>query len=359
MLRVLQIVGSLGYAGLEAVVMNYYRNIDRSKVQFDFVVGSPERQRYDDEIEKNGGIIYRVCNRTGKPFQYIKMIMKIIKENNYDIVHIHQNSASMVLDMSACKLCGVKYIIGHSHSTSCNVLWQHYLLRPFVNLLCTHRFACSEAAGKWVFGKRKDIRVINNAIDTKAYAFKQAVRDEYRTLFGIEKKFVVGFVGRLDEQKNAFRMLQIFKLVKEKNHDAVLVMVGDGILRSALEKYAEDNSLHNDVLFIGIRDDVPSLMMAFDVFVLPSLYEGLSLVQMEAQASGLKCVLSQGVPKCNLTGEAKYLSLDLSDEVWADEILNIKAIDRSKSGEKIAKGGYDISIEAQKLQDFYLGLQMR
>lgn len=357
MIRVLQVVGSLGYAGVEAVVMNFYRNTNTEQVQFDFVTCSPIKQRYDDEILSLGGRIYRCPSRNRKPFAYMRKLRKIISRNRYDIVHIHQNSASMVMDAVVAKICGVKTVIGHSHNTSCNVLWQHYLLKPLVNVFLTHRFACSIDAASWIFGggARKDVRIFNNAIDVEKYKYKAGIRNEYRILLDIENDFVVGFVGRLHEQKNLYRFMDICQKVKERKHNAKFVVVGEGPQELELKRYCEALGIASSVKFLGRRDDVENVMMAFDVFLFPSVYEGLGLAVIEAQATGLTCIVSEGVPAPNLTGYEIRLSLDEGDDVWAENIINGKSlVAREKAVEYIIAGGYDIKTEADKLSVFYL-----
>lgn len=355
MIRVLQVVGSLGYAGVEAVVMNYYRNIDTEQVQFDFISCSPNKQRYDDEIINLGGNIYRCPARSRKPFSYMRELKKIISENKYDIVHIHQNSASIAMDAIVAKSCGVKTIIGHSHNTRCNVLYQHYLFKPVVNVFLTHRFACSNEAGRWIFGKRNDVEVFNNAIDAGKYQYKESIRNEYRKKLGLENDFVVGFVGRLHEQKNLYRFMDICREVKVRKSNAKFVLIGEGPQEIELKAYSTKLGIESDTVFLGQRDDVPNVMMAFDIFLFPSSYEGLGLVAIEAQATGLSCVVSDEVPAPNLTGYEVKLSLDESDEVWADNIINNKSLEkRKKATAYIIAGGYDIKTEAGKLQNFYL-----
>lgn len=208
MIRVLQVIGSLGYAGVEAVVMNYYRHVNTEKVQFDFITCSQEEQRFDNEIINRGGVIHRLPSRSRTPFAYMRGLYKIIKEHDYKIVHIHQNSASMAMDGIVAKMCKVPVIIGHSHNTFCNVKWQHYLFRTCVNSVLTHRLACSKGAGEWVFGKNQEVQMVNNAIDSKLYEFNEEIRKSIREEFNIADKFVVGFVGRLHQQKNPYRVLK-------------------------------------------------------------------------------------------------------------------------------------------------------
>lgn len=356
MKRVLQVIGSLGYAGVETVVMNYYRYIDRSKVQFDFITCSQKPERYDEEIGRMGGRIYRLPSRSRKPFAYMAALHRLIKENGYTIVHIHQNSASMAMDAMVAKNCGVPVIVGHSHNTRCNVVWQHRLFRPIVNSVLTHRFACSAAAGEWVFGKRNDVRVVNNAIDTDRYRFDSRTRERMRHELVLQDKFAVGFVGRLHEQKNPFRILDVFNDLLKARPDSALILVGGGNLENELKQRCSDMGIVRHVLFLGRRDDVNAVMMAMDVFFMPSLYEGLPVVVVEAQASGLPCVVSENVPAPDIIGRLRILKLSDSNEKWVEALVSQTALDRRQVKEMVISGGYDICHEAMKLQAFYLSV---
>ena len=285
----------------------------------------------------------------------MRTLRRLIKENDYKVIHIEQNSASMAMDAFVAKTCGVPVIIGHSHNTRCNVLWQHYMFRPFVNLFMTDRFACSEAAGQWLFGNRSDVKVVNNAIDTNRYLFDNQIRQSVRKELGLEGKFVVGFVGRLHNQKNPIRMLEIFKAVCDKEPLAHLILIGEGEERDAMAAKARELRIDEKVLFLGRRENVNELMMAMDVLLMPSLYEGLPVVIVEAQSSGLRCIISDKVPAPQLTGRVSILSLETSDELWASEIVKGDDFDRTKAQDMIIAGGYDISHEAKKLEQFYLG----
>lgn len=357
MVRVLEVIGSLGYAGVEAVVMNFYRNIDKTQVQFDFITCSSVPERYDDEIAGMGGQIHRLPSRSRHPFSYMKALKNVITQNNYQIIHIHQNSASMAMDAMVAKMCGVSTIIGHSHNTRCNVLWQHYLLKPIVNHVVTNRMACSEAAGEWIFGKRDDITVVNNAIDANKFHFDDELRKMARQAIGVEGKYVVGYVGRLyDGQKNLYRLLDIFSVVARKRQGAVLVMVGDGPDKVELEEKIRHLGLDDKVVLLGKRNDVNHLMMAMDVFLFPSLYEGLGIVAIEAQATGLRCVISDRVPAPNLIDNVQVLSLEQSDDAWAEALLKGSSNSRENATQKIIDGHYDIDHEAKWLQEFYLSI---
>lgn len=349
MIRVLQVIGSLGYAGVESVVMNYYRHIDRSEVQFDFITCSSDPERFDEEIEQMGGHIFRLPSRSKKPLSYMCGLYKVIVDNSYNIIHIHQNSASMAMDAFVARLAKVKTIIGHSHNTKCNVLWQHYMFKPFVNCLLTDRFACSNDAGKWVFGN-KPFRVVNNAVDLDVFKYDANARNRIRAEFQIEGK-VVGFIGRLHEQKNVLRLIDIFSKYKEIDETASLLIIGEGPLRDAMVERARNVA---DVYFLGKRDDIPSLLSAMDVFLLPSLYEGLPVVLAEAQATGLPCVVSDSFPAIDLLNKNIVLNLEQSNMVWANALSRSNNDSRNKAHDIVTWNGYNIAVEAQQLQNIYL-----
>lgn len=356
MIRVLQVIGSLGNAGVEAVVMNYYRHIDKQQVQFDFITASLGKERYDDEICAMGGRIFRLPSRARNPFSYMCELYKVIKLNGYSIVHIEQNSASMAMDGLIAKLCGVRVIIGHSHNTRCNVLWQHYLFKPFVNMVITHRFACSKEAGEWVFGKKEDVKLVHNAIDTDLFAFDEMKREAIRKELNIEHKFVVGFVGRLHMQKNPYRLLEIFADLRKRCEIAHLLLIGDGEEKEKMILRCRELNISSDVSFLGIRKNVNELMMAMDMFFMPSLYEGLPVVTVEAQSSGLKCVLSDKVPAPALLDSVVYIPLGETNDKWVDELLETSSaeMERAKASSIVKQKGYNIECEASKLQEFYI-----
>ena len=352
-MRVLQVIGSLGYAGVENVVMNYYRHIDREQVQFDFVTCSMEPERFDEEIESLGGRIFRLPSRSRHPFQYMKHLYTLIKQEGYSIVHIEQNSASMAMDALVSRMTGVKMIIGHSHNTSCSIMWQHYLFRPFVNLLVTHRLACSDAAGRWIFGRRKDVLVLNNAIEVEKFYPNETVRKAIRQKYHIEDRIVIGSVGRLERVKNLFRLVDIFEQIRKQRSNATLMIVGDGSLREELQKYVDEKGVSDACIFTGRTTEVNEMYQAMDAFVLPSLYEGLPLVTVEAQAAGLPCIVSTEVPAPNITGLCLHLNLTESDEHWADFILKHINENKNDPREAFEHSEYDIKKVAKKLQDYY------
>lgn len=244
-MRVAQVVGKMKNGGVEAVVMNYYRHIDRSKVQFDFFVDEDSTWIPKDEIESLGGRVY-IVPPYQKLHKYIPALIKLFKENDYKIVHAHLNTLN-IFPLFAAKRAGVPIRICHNHSTAAkgetkkNVL--KYTLRPFAKVYATHYAACSKYAGEWLFGKksveRGEVTIFNNAIDLEKFKFDPKVRDEVRKELGIEDKFVMGHVGRFCYQKNQDFLIDVFQEVYKKNPNAVLLLVGDGKDRKRIEEKAK------------------------------------------------------------------------------------------------------------------------
>ena len=351
MKRILHVVGTLGYAGVEAVVMNYYRHINREQIQFDFITYSSKPDRFDEEIEQLGGRIFRLPSRAN-PLKYMKALYRVIRDNNYRNVHIHHSSASIVMDGIVCRLCGVPVVIGHSHNTSCDVMWQHYLLKPFVNGLIKNRLACSVEAGKWVFGKSK-VKVLYNGIDAKRFRFNEEKRITIRKELGLTDELLVGFVGRLNRQKNPYRLLEIFADVRKKQDNARLLIVGDGGERERMLQTCRELNILPYVHFMGQVTNVHELMMAMDVFLFPSVFEGLGVVVIEAQAADLPCVVSENVPAPDMTGRLSVCRLEDENEVWVKAIMNCATDKRSDTSHQIREGGYDIVHGAVALEDYY------
>ena len=357
-IRILHVVTYMGRGGLETMIMNYYRHIDRSKVQFDFLVHREFRADYDDEIETLGGRIFRLPRLVPWSKSYLTALEQFFQEHlEYKIVHVHQDCLSSVILKVAYK-CGVPVRIAHSHNSSQDKNFK-YLIKLFykkqIPAYATHLFACGKEAGDWMFNGAT-FRVLNNAIDTKQYALDSECRFRIRKSLQIpEDAFVIGHVGRFHAVKNHSFLLDVFAEVKERHEKVVLLLVGDGDLRLEMEKKAELLGIASSVIFTGIRSDVPDLMQTMDCFVFPSLYEGIPVTMIEAQASGLPCVVSDGVPvECDKTGLVKHIPLSGGVELWAEEILQTRSISRYNTREQIIQAGYDIEANAQWLQNFYL-----
>ena len=357
-IRVAQMMTYMNYGGVEMAVMNYYRHIDRTKIQFDFFAleGSTIPQR--EEIERLGGRVYVVPKYTNL-CRYEKAIIEKFRENNYPIVHSHMNTLS-VFSLRGAKKAGIPNRIAHNHSTigkgetKKNII--KYALRPFAKKYPTRLCACSEFAGRWLYGSRAEFTVIKNAIEPQKYKYDENKRRALRAELHIEDKFVIGHIGRFCFQKNQEFLIDVFSEAVKKNPDSVLLFVGEGENEDLIRNKVKTFGLEDNVLFMGRRANACDFYQAMDCFVLPSRYEGFGIVAIEAQASGLPVVCSTCVPaEVKVTDSVSFLSLQDSPEKWAQEITEKKAVRKDMTA-VLTEAGYDIETEAHVLLDYYLDL---
>lgn len=356
-MKVLQVVTHMNRGGLETMLMNYYRNIDRDKVQFDFLTHRPYDGDYGEEIKALGGKIYHLPYLNPFSIEYKKELDKFFKEHKeYEIVHVHQDCLSSVI-LKAAKKNGVKIRIAHSHSSSqdknlkypIKVFYKHFIAKYATNL-----FACSKEAGIWMFNGA-DFEVINNAINASCYSFSNEKRTKMRTAFNIsDDEILIGHVGRFSPTKNHEFLIDIFNEVQKENK-AKLILVGEGVLKENIENKVKEFGIGDKVIFTGLRSDVADLMQAMDVFIFPSIYEGLPVTLVEAQAAGLPCLISDKVPiECKKTDLVKQLKLSEDAKVWSKEAVNLSKVERKNTYEEIQKSGFDIKENAMALQKFYI-----
>ena len=356
-IRVLQVVTHMNRAGLETMLMNYYRHIDRTKVQFDFLVHRFERAAYDDEIEYLGGIIYRLPRLVPWSPTYLHALDQFFKQHpEYSIVHVHQDCMSSVI-LKAAERNGIPVRIAHSHSSNQDKNFKYpikLLYKHSIPKYATTLFACGQIAGRWMF-EVDNFQIINNAINCSKYSFDKSRRRLMRTsLLIAEDTLVIGHVGRFSPPKNHDFLLDIFSSLHHQKPDSVLLLVGDGDLRPQIEKKAKDLGLSEHIIFTGVRSDVADLMQAMDVFVLPSLYEGLPVTMVEAQAAGLPCVISDKVPTdCILSDLVTQIPLTASTTHWSETIVNSITL-RTDTFDVLCAAGFDIGINSKKLEVFYL-----
>ena len=366
MMRVLHVIGKRPKGGIGAVVKNYQRYIDKTQVQFDYLIFDDSLEGDFDIYVKNlGSNVYVLPElKNQRVFSLASAIDNFfgIYSKDYQIVHLHSPNIAFMILYSAEKY-GIRYRIIHSHATlysdkKLNALRNEILCIP-IKQLANIYMACSEAAGDFLYGKnsRDHVVIVKNAIDCNRYAFNSKKRKEVRQNLELEDKFIVGNVGRFCEQKNQIFLLEIFEEIKKINSHAVLLLVGDGPLLEEVKWKVKQKELEKDVIFLGTREDVPDLLQAMDVFVLPSLFEGLPVIGIEAQASGVPCVISDKVTKELDIFNIKYVSLKKCPKEWADIILEMKQVNREHGLEKVIEAGYEIHKEALKLQDFYLNLK--
>lgn len=331
-IRVLQIVGIACNGGVEAVVLNYYRHMDKSKVQFDFVVHKNPAENFVAEVKKGGGRLYEVTPYNKNIFAFTHEIYRIIKDGHYDIVHSNMNSMSG-FPLFVAWLAGAKVRILHNHTTDTKTEGVRTvikrLLRPFAKMFANRYWACSRLAGEWMYGREAvqsgKIKIIPNAIDLDKFAFNPEKREILRNKLGLEDKFVLGHVGRFVYPKNHLFLIDVFAEVNKVKPEARLMLIGDGELRETIEEKVASLGLQDKVLFLGNRNDVADLYNAMDIFLLPSHYEGLPVVGVEAQANGLKCLFSDKVTEeSKLLEKTMFIPLNL--EWWKKVICTIDYI---------------------------------
>lgn len=356
-IRILQVVTYMGRGGLETMLMNYYRHMDRSLVQFDFLTHRHDKADYDDEIERLRGKIYHLPRLVPWSPGYRHALNQFfLAHPEYRIVHVHQDCLSSVI-LKAAKKSGVPVRIAHSHSSSQDKDIKYPIklfYKRFIPRYATQLFACGEDAGRWMFNG-SDFKVLKNAIDVSSYKFQAERRALIRGSLGIpDNNLVIGHVGRFSYPKNHLYLLDVFASVHVKNPNTSLLLVGDGELRPQIEQKLQELGLKDAVILTGVRSDVPDLLQAMDIFVFPSLYEGLPVTLVEAQASGLPCVISSQIPvDCDLTTLIQRISLRENAMFWADKILEAEKT-RPDTSAEITAAGFDIIQNAKWLQNYYL-----
>ncbi|MGM9643632.1 MAG: glycosyltransferase family 1 protein [Eubacteriales bacterium] len=359
MIRVLHVFNIMGNGGIEHFVMDRYRMIDRTKVQFDFLITSPNPGYFDKEINELGGKVYHTHSLTKKPLRTFLDIKNIVKANGYSIIHRHTGNAIGYFDLRAARCGGAKHLIIHSHNTNAEKKIIHRLAKTFLSFNCV-RFACSEAAGRWLFGN-KDFQVIPNAIDVEKYCFSSEDREKIREKYGLNDSFVVGHVGRIDYQKNHSFLIDIFYELQKRIPDSKLVCVGDGNghLKKDITEKVNSLGLTEKVVFTGSINNVNEVMNAFDVFCLPSKYEGLSITLIEAQTNGLHCITSKDrvTTETDITGLLEFFSLEKDADEWAAAIIETDRSRDLSSAQRVIEAGYNLPDSVEFLQSFYEGLE--
>ncbi|SDN32386.1 Glycosyltransferase involved in cell wall bisynthesis [Paenibacillus sp. yr247] len=371
-LRILHIPGSMEVGGVQSMIMNLYRRIDRTKIQFDFIYFCNETCHYDDEITQMGGRIFHCPSiKEVGVIRSLKILTQIIQKGKYqyEVVHVH-TQFNAGLSLLAARLAGVKKRICHAHSTS-DAGGDHYfrsmyryMMRMLIRFNSTLKLACGELAGQYLYGSKESVRndftVFPNAIDLSQYDFIDVnISKAIRHKLGIsEKELVLGNVSRFAEEKNHNFLIAIVEQLKKRIEEFKLILVGDGPLFEDIKQLVKKKGLEKHVLFLGVRSDVNQLMNIFDVFLLPSRYEGVALVLIEAQAAGIKSVVSTGVPKeVDMgIGGIQFISLENDISIWIDEILaeaRKPLIDKEAALRNLIDRGYDITEGVKRVASIY------
>lgn len=363
-IRILQIVPNMHAAGLETLIMNLYRNIDKNKIQFDFLVHYTERCFYDDEIEKMGGNIYRLSFREdGNLKKYIKDLNDFFSKHHYKIIHGHMASTAFFY-MNVAKKHNVPVRILHSHNTSTEKTLKGFVKHQMLKLSTIYAnvfFACGQKAGEFLYGKRK-FEIINNAIDLNKFKKDKKSGDELRKRLNIKNEFVIGHIGRFNTQKNHEFIVNLFEKFVENNQNSKLVLVGEGELEENIRDMVTSKKLNDKVIFFGVTKDTNAVYNMFDVFLLPSLFEGLPVVGIETQAAKCRSILSDKITtEVKVTNYIEYLPIDRKDSIsiWCDALEQICS-DREIANEDVSKeltdNGYNIINESKRLEKKYIQL---
>ncbi len=356
--RILQVVTHMNVGGIETMLMNYYRALDKTRYQFDFLVHRDARAAYDNEIEQMGGRIYRTCSiRPGHFFKYFRFLDSFMKEHAHEYIAIHshlQENSGFALKYA--QKYNIRNRVCTSHSAG-NKKDFKYLFRivskHFGQKYITQRLACGIDAGKYLYGRR-DFKVLPNAIDVNRFVFNPSKSSKIRESHQWGNHLIIGNISSFSYPKNHLFLIDIFSEILKLDNNAILVLVGDGILRDAIEKKIKELNIEKQVFLEGIRSNTDEYLSSFDIFLFPSLYEGLPVSVIEAQASGVKCVLSDAIDKnVDITGDICFLPLSMSPQEWAEKIISMKSYHRSNNQQKIMDAGYDVNRNIEKLIEIY------
>lgn len=359
MMRILQIpTGGLFSDGILSCIVEYMTAMDKSGMDIQVLATNNSEKSVIKKVENSGCRVVSIPYRKKNIIKYFFALYRYISKAKIDIVHVHGSSAIMSVELIAARLAGCKVRIAHSHNTTCENKKADKILRPFFNKSYTTAFACGEDAGKWMFGKHR-FTIIPNGRNLKKYEYDTKKRTEYRNKLGISSDaLVIGHVGRFNRQKNHEYLVRIFSEVYKKKGNSYLVLVGTGEKVEEIQILVKELEFGKNVIFTGVIENISDYLSAFDVMLLPSLYEGLPLVVIEWQIAGLPCIVSDTVTKeCAITSLVKFESIKKEPEAWADDIRNLALQDRNDSKEiifnEIKTAGYDIESGAEKLKSLY------
>lgn len=366
-LRVLHITEMLSAAGIESFIMNMYRHIDRSKIQFDFLILRDQKEFYDDEIRSLGGRKYCVHSSKKNTLLRIwdesKQIEEFLKKHKYHIVHIHYTTPLRAPYLLAAKRVGIPVRIYHAHSAVVSgksklklLIYNYY--RNKIEKWGTDWFACSQAAAEWIFPdkllKSGNVKVVYNGIDTVRFQYSENKRNKIRNELKLGESFTIIHTGRFIEQKNQMFILDIFKKLLVKCPDAKLLLLGTGDLLDKTKEHAATLNILENVQFLGVKSNVEEYLCAADCYIMPSLYEGLPVAAVEAQCAGLPCILSKNITnEVNLGKKVSFVSLSAPISEWCDKILEYRNVTRMDGSRDVVACGYGIQYGAEKLQKFY------
>ncbi len=361
--KILEITGSLNCAGIETLLVNILKNIDRNKFQIDFLVVANKKYFYTDEVLKSGSKIYaypfKKVYKILIPFFFFKEIFVLLK-NKYDVVHCHFYFSSGIILFLAW-LCGVKTRIVHSH-TERKMFAPKIFIKPFtkimqkiIDIFATDKIACSKEAGIALYGNNSKFKIVNNGVVVDKFKFNLQVRQETRKIFNLGDSLVLGHIGRFVELKNHSFLVDIFNEILKYKKNSVLLLIGEGPLEEKTKEKVKNLKIEDKVKFLGIRNDINNIYQALDVFLLPSLFEGLPIVGIEAQTAGLPCFFSDKISKEVKIVNSCFISLKENSEFWAQKIIDVcEKFKRIDTSEQIIKSGYGFESTITAFENLYM-----
>ena len=365
MIRVIHFVATLGSpGGVQSLLKNYYERMDHEKVHFDFAVFDKDDHGFQHFFTEMGCNIFYVPPKKNGLKEHVDAIRKIFEDGHYDIVHTHQNFRG-ALTIWEAKRCGIPVRIVHSHRSnapeSIKVKVLRYFITKWIKRISTDWWACGHDAGIWMFGEKAvksgKVHILNNAIDLSKYSYNEQVRNDVRKEFGFGDSLVIGNVARFTYQKNHHLLIDIFEKYHAHNSNSTLMLIGDGELENNVKELVRSKQIEDSVLFLGPRSDVPRLLQSMDLFALTSRFEGLPVVLVEAQCAGVPCVTSNNVTdEMAVTDLVSFVEKNASINDWIKMISFTLQKQRKTHDKELKIRGYDISIEATKLEDYYQGL---
>lgn len=363
------VVAPLGVGGVTNMMINIQKHLDRDRINFDYLVFHDRKEPSEDKVAAMGSKKLVACvdhigSAAVRRFARLKEIKRVCRENHVSILHYNADSAADLMNVMAAKAGGVKYITMHSHNAGFGtagkgVRLMSALLKHLIPCYCDTFWGCSDLAARFLFPKsvikKKNYFVLPNGIELEKYKFDEVARQQKRKELHIDNKFVIGHAGRFSDQKNHTFLLDIFAEIRKKDENSILLLFGVGELLDAMKEKAKRMGISDDVIFYGASDEMEKMWQAMDVFLMPSLHEGLPVTGIEAQASGLPCVFSDEITReVDVTDTSVFLSLSDPPEKWADTVLSFKDMPRTDNIMKLKDAGYDITATADKVAELYL-----
>lgn len=359
-IKVAMVTNHFGITGIGTVMMNYCKDLDKKKYELTILAGQPISEKYETECLENGIHLVALPSRHGNPKSHYIALWKALRAGHYDIVHDHGSSSMMAIELTIAKLAGVKNRIAHSHNSTCPNMKVHRLLNPYFRTVYTKALACGQLAGNWLFGEN-NFEVLPNGFHTDDFVFSKEKRDAVRNELGLGKQLLIGHIGRINEQKNQEYLLDIFKEVAAERNDTILLIVGTGPDEDKIRTLVNDHPYRNRIILYGETDNPAAFYSAMDIFVFPSRYEGLPVVLLEAQISGLPCIVSDKITREVDLGNLNWQSIDDTPKQWAKAVLSVEYCSEEerityRENHLEAIQSYDIMQSVRQLDKIYTDL---